>query len=96
MTRYNGGEVVKAGFYWNPAEWEIVTTKKGEALPGTKETRYLRIPTLLLMAVGPILGALMVVFLPLIGFVMLAGFTGVKVVATCQRVLGAVAAENEA
>lgn len=96
MTRYNGGEMVKAGFYCNLAGWEMVTAKKGEALPGTKETRYLRIPTLLLMAVGPILGALMVVFLPLIGFVMLAGFSGAKVVAVCRRVLNTVAAENEA
>jgi hypothetical protein len=51
MTRYHGGEIAKAGFYWNPAGWEITTTKKGEALPGTKETRYLRIPTILLMLV---------------------------------------------
>jgi WYL domain len=68
MTRYHGGELVKAGFYWNPAGWEITTTKKGEALPGTKENRYLRIPTILLMVVGPLLGALMLVFLPLIGY----------------------------
>lgn len=78
MTRYHGGEEVKAGFYWNPAGWEITTTKKGATLPGPKGTRYLRIPTILLMVVGPVLGALMVVFLPLIGFVMLFGFAGVK------------------
>jgi CAAX prenyl protease-like protein len=28
MAHYLGGEVVKAGSYWNPARWEIVTAKK--------------------------------------------------------------------
>ena len=95
MTHFHGGEEVKAGFYWNPAGWEIVSlAKKGEALPGTKETRYLRLPLVLLMIAGPILGGLLVVFLPLIGFVMLFGFAGVKLVAMCRRALATVTAEE--
>jgi len=93
MKRYNGGETVKAGFYWNPAAWEITTAKKGGVLPGDADAHYLHIPTLLLMLVGPVLGGLMVVFLPLIGFVMLFGFTAVKAVHLIRHALTPLAAE---
>lgn len=88
--------MVKAGFYWNPAGWEIVTAKKGTALPGAAETRYLRLPLVLMMIVGPILGALMVVFLPLIGFVILFGFAGVKLAHLCRMALAPLAGETRA
>lgn len=88
MTRYHGGEMVKAGFYWNPARWEITTAKKGGTLPGTKDLRYFRLPLALLMIAGPFLGGLLVIFLPLIGFVMLFGFAGLKLVIMCRRALG--------
>lgn len=93
MTRYHGGEKVKAGFYGNLERWEIVTARNAEMLPGGKETWYLRIPTLLLMVAGPLLGALMVVFLPLIGFVMLFGFAGVKLVHLVRYAVAPMAAE---
>ena len=49
-----------------------------------------------LVLFGPVLGGLMVVFLPLIGLVMLFGFTGAKLVAMCRKALGAFAAESRA
>ena len=96
MTRYHGGEEVKAGFYGNLAHWEIITAKRGEALPGPKETTYLRLPTPLLLLAGPMLGALMVVFLPLLGFVMLFGFTGAKLIALARKAITAEPAEERA
>ena len=97
MINYHGGDAVKAGFYWNPAQWEIVSlAKKGGALPGTKEMRYMRLPLILLMIAGPVLGGLLVVFLPLIGFVMLFGFAGAKLLAICRAAFAATATETRA
>ncbi len=70
----NGGSKVQAGFYFNKANWEIVTVsgKKGGLLPGSPQTGYLKIPALAMLAAAPVLGAAFVVFLPVIGFALLA------------------------
>lgn len=69
MRTTNGGTKAKGGLYWNIGKWEIVTVngREGE-LPGTPADRYLRIPTLSLLLLGPIMGFAFVLFLPLIGF----------------------------
>jgi hypothetical protein len=67
-----GGETVKAGFYWHAAGWEIVPVSgQGGPLPGTHEDRYVRVPTLGMLVLAPVMGGLFVVFLPLIGFALL-------------------------
>ncbi|MBI4515583.1 MAG: hypothetical protein HY699_07185 [Deltaproteobacteria bacterium] len=97
MTRYHGNEVVKAGFYWSPARWEIVPIAKGGGmLPGTADNRYIRLPLLLLMAVGPFMGALYVMFLPLLGFAMLFGFGGKKLYGAVRNIAGNPARTAEA
>ena len=70
----NGGTKVPAGFYFNKANWEIVTVsgKKGGVLPGDEKADYLRIPAIAMLAGAPVLGAAFVVFLPVIGFALLA------------------------
>ncbi len=70
----NGGSKVPAGFYFNKNNWEIVTVsgKKGGLLPGGPQTGYLKIPALAMLAAAPVLGAAFVVFLPVIGFALLA------------------------
>lgn len=69
MTRNAGGSRAKAGFYWNPAEWEMVTVPEGGGvLPGGPAQRYRRIPTAGMLLLAPAMGAAFVVFLPLIGF----------------------------
>jgi hypothetical protein len=79
MTRYHGNDSVKGGFYWRPSEWEIVTVpREGGTLLGTADMRYVRLPVLLILVLGPFMGALYVVFLPFIGFAMLLGFAGHK------------------
>jgi hypothetical protein len=71
----DGGSKVPAGFYFNKKNWEIVTVsgKRGGVLPGGPETEYLKIPALAMLAAAPVLGAAFVVFLPVIGFALLAG-----------------------
>lgn len=79
MKRYYGSDRVKAGFYWTPARWEIVTVPRGGGmLPGGDESRYHRIPIAIVIPLGALLGALYVIFLPLIGFIMFFGFAGKK------------------
>jgi hypothetical protein len=70
----NGGTKVPAGFYFNKANWEIVTVsgKKGGLLPGDAKAGYLRVPAVAMLAGAPVLGAAFVVFLPVIGFALLA------------------------
>jgi hypothetical protein len=69
-----GGGKVPAGFYFNKANWEIVTVsgKRGGVLPGDAKTEYLKVPAIAMLAGAPVLGAAFVIFLPVIGFALLA------------------------
>jgi hypothetical protein len=62
----------------------------GEArLPGNSQDRYFRVPTLALIVAGPVLGGVFVIFLPFIGFGMLAWVAGGKLVELGGRVTAA-------
>jgi len=68
MTALRGGDTVGTGYYWQPGQWDLVTIEReGAALPGSSETRYLRVPAGVLLLAAPILGFLFVIFLPFIG-----------------------------
>jgi len=72
MTSYVGGKKVGGGYYWNPRTWEVrVIGAEGGVLPGSDRAHFARIPYPLLFLVVPILGALFLVFLPVIGFALL-------------------------
>ena len=90
MLRHNGGERAKAGFYWNPTRWEIIPAKKGDTLPGGEETGYYKIPFILVLLLGPLMGALYVGFLPLIGFGLFFGFVGRKLFHVLGKAAGTV------
>ncbi len=97
MTRYRGSNWVRVGFYWNPSRWQIVTIPKGGGvLPGGDDVRYVRLPLILVMLLGPMVGALYVIFLPFIGFAMLFGFAGGKLLSVARRALGGRLTEAEA
>lgn len=97
MTRYHGTDQVKMGFYWNRARWEIVTIPKGGGvLPGGHDVRYIRFPLILVMLLGPVVGAAYVIFLPLIGFAMLFGFAGKKLLSAAQHAAGDFSVKAEA
>jgi hypothetical protein len=69
MKREIGGASARPGFYWRPAEWEIVSVPAGgRVLPGGPAERYVRIPTAGMLALAPALGAALVMFVPLAGF----------------------------
>lgn len=80
MRKYNGGETVKAGFYWNRANWAAeVVPAAGGTLPGEQAVTYDRIPWPLLLVLAPVMGGAFAMFLPFIGLAMLVKVVVVKV-----------------
>ncbi len=78
--RFAGGEIVKAGFYWNLREWEAqVVPREGGPLKGGRDDRYMRAPLPLLLFLAPLMGAAYAMFLPFIGFAMLVAFVAGRV-----------------
>ena len=78
---HEGGTKVNYGFYWSARGWDMaMIPAEGGLLPGGADRRYSRIPTFLFLLMAPFMGALYVVFLPFVGFAMLAGYAarGVK------------------
>jgi hypothetical protein len=75
FAKRRGGEAVKFGFYWNVAEWKAqIVPAAGGTLDGEEGTRFLRLPLLVVLVVAPLMGAAFAMFLPFIGFAMLAMF----------------------
>ncbi len=73
MARHVGGTPVQSGYYWHLRHWSITPVPKpGGMLPGGAQDRFLKVPTLAVLMLMPILGGLFVVFLPVIGFVLVA------------------------
>ncbi len=86
MARYRGSESVKGGLYWSPSQWQIVPlTKAGGVLPGGPETRYIRLPLVMMLLLGPIMGAGLVAFLPFIGFALILVFGSKRMYAALQK-----------
>lgn len=78
MKRHYAGETVPAGLYLNLREMAFTSMDEAGRLPGEKAEVYRKVPTLALLIVGPVLGAAYVMFLPVIGFAMLAWVGGRK------------------
>ncbi len=72
MANFKGGTQVKAGYYWQPRSWKVeVIPPEGGRLPEAGAS-YLKLPFPLLFVVVPVLGALFLMFMPLIGFALFA------------------------
>jgi hypothetical protein len=97
MSRHHGNERVKAGFYVNRDSWTVKTIsgKAGGVLPGDASSRWLRVPTLLMLVFAPLMGAAYAMFLPFIGIALFLQFIARKSVAAVksvgQNALGATA-----
>ncbi len=73
MARHIGGSPAQSGYYWSPTSWSITPIPRpGGFLPGGRSDRYLKVPTLAVLMLMPVLGGLFVVFLPVIGFALVA------------------------
>jgi hypothetical protein len=78
MKRFKGTEVVEPGLYFNIRQLSFKSVDEREALPGTTEETYRRVPVLALLVVGPLLGLAYVIFLPFMGFAMVGWLLSVK------------------
>jgi hypothetical protein len=73
MTTISGGSAVPGGYYLSRSNWEIFPIEKdGQKLPGPAAEHYVKVPTAAAFLLMPVLGGLMVVFLPFIGLYLAA------------------------
>jgi hypothetical protein len=70
MLRHRGGERVKSGFYFNLETWEVTTLSGTGGVLGGRGAQFLRVPTLALLALAPLMGLAYAMFLPFIGIAM--------------------------
>ncbi len=74
MKRYNTETRVEGGYYLNTTSWEITAVDgKAGTLTGPKNTRAVRLPTLMMVIAALLLSFVFIVFLPAAGFVLFAG-----------------------
>jgi hypothetical protein len=86
MLRHQGGDKVKAGFYFNMASWEVSTMSgQGGVLAGASDERYLRVPLPLLLMLAPMMGAAFAMFLPFIGIALVLDFVAKRAWAACRN-----------
>jgi hypothetical protein len=73
MKTINGGSAVQGGYYLSKSNWEIFPIEKdGQKLPGAASEHYVKVNTAAALLLMPVLGGLMVVFLPFIGLYLAA------------------------
>ncbi len=79
MLKYNGGEKVGKGTYWNLHNGERVDISGEGILPGNGKVAFYRMPAAAIIVVAPVLGLLYAAFLPFIGIAMLVKLLGQKI-----------------
>ncbi len=73
MAKYTSGMQVGGGYYWNAKRWSVeVVPAEGGKLGGAADASYVKVPFPVLFVIVPTLGALFLMFLPLIGFALFA------------------------
>ena len=87
MLRHQGGDKVKAGFYFNMDSWEVATdVGPGRGARGRAPTaRYLRMPLPVLLVFAPLMGACFAMFLPFIGIALVLDFVAKRAWAAVPR-----------
>ena len=69
MTSIESGTRVKSGHYLSLRTWSIhPVARSGEQLPGRAGEKWIALPMVAALLLAPILGALFLMFLPVIGF----------------------------
>lgn len=82
MTTYTGTQPVEPGLYVNTKNFRVTSMEDRGALPGAEGETYRRVPMIVMLAMAPLLGLAFVIFLPFIGFAMVAKLFGEKALET--------------
>jgi hypothetical protein len=80
MLRYKGGHKVKKGTYWDFSNGRWQDLREDGMLPGGEDTTYYRVPTVLLLLVGPIVGLAYVIVLPFLAIATVASLAAAHAV----------------
>jgi hypothetical protein len=80
MTTYTGNQIVETGLYYAARPFRLTSVDERGPLPGTEDRTWHRVPMILMLALAPLLGLAFVIFLPFIGFAMVARMAGEKAV----------------
>ncbi len=94
MTRtIEAGTRVGKGYYFSSRSWTLTPVGgEGETLPGEPGEKYVPVPLPVAFAVAPLMGALFLMFLPVIGFYLTARAVARPVVHVFHRSATEVAA----
>jgi len=79
MLKYNGGNRVGKGTYWNLTNGERIDIRDEGTLPGDAKKAYYRMPAAAIIVAGPVLGLMYALFLPFIGIAMAVKLVGQKI-----------------
>lgn len=83
---FAAGSMVKGGFYFNRDKWDLVAVSgQTGLLPGVEGERYRRVPAWAVLLLAPLLGALFVIFMPFVGFVLVAQYAARRLVKALRR-----------
>ena len=72
MLINKGGQWVSKGTYWDLRRGQRIDIAEEGALPGGENSTYLRMPTGVLLLLGPIIGLLYAISMPIIGIATVA------------------------
>jgi hypothetical protein len=72
MRRYKAHEKADEGIYFNPRRLAFKSLEEHDRLPGDTGEVYFRLPILLVLPIGLLVSVAFLIFLPLVGFAMLA------------------------
>jgi len=70
MLKYKGGHKVGKGTYWNLSDGRREDVMGEGTLPGDEKSTYLKVPSIVMLLLGPVLGLLYVLTLPFVGIAM--------------------------
>ncbi len=66
IKKFSPGSFAPSGTYWNKKAWELVQiSEPGDYLPAGEGVTYYRVPVLLVLALGPVIGLAFILFLPM-------------------------------
>ena len=78
MKTYRGQQLVDPGIYLNLRELAFKSLDDEARLPGIEDAVWRRVPALAMLVAAPVISIVYFIFLPLVGFLMLAGVVGLK------------------
>jgi hypothetical protein len=88
MLTYKGGSKVGAGTYWDLSSGERIDVSAEAVLSGDGRTTFYRIPSGVMLLVGPVIGLIYVLMLPFIGIGTVAVLAVRKVVGGAMSLIG--------